>query len=493
MEVPRHGALDQNQHVAKKPPPALTMRFKLLYCLRKLVRVIPGNESRVMKMMNRISEIGSIIVMGRMLKSGHGYRGELEEVLRIVKPQHFLPIHGELLFLKEHELLGKSTGIRHTTVIKNGEMLGVSHLRNRKDTSKNFSNEASVVFVLGGPASGKGTQCPKIVEHFGFTHLCVGELLEEETKSGSENGLAFTIFLHFIFFIFFKDLAKNDPYFKLEGKIVPSEVTVGILQQAMQQSENKKFIIDGFPRNEENIATFEKTVKVEPEFVLFFDCPEDELKRRLLNRNQGRADDNPVTIEKRLKVFKESTLPVINYYSSKGKVQKINAQRSVEQERFLQAQSRKQGGFYDLIKTSWTYSDISVIPGNESRVMKMMNRISEIGSTIVMGRNELLHTSGHGYRGQLEEVLRIVKPQHFLPIHGELLFLKEHELLGKSTGIRHTTVIKNGEMLGVSHLRNRKVEREPGHSVQGEVHFENNHALELVQLLYAFEDHILAS
>ena len=90
-------------------------------------------------------------------------------------------------------------------------------------------------------------------------------------------------------------------------------------------------------------------MKVEPEFVLFFDCPEEELKRRLLNRNQvslilfvaggftmeaslnrsfsfllqGRADDNPVTIEKRLKVFKESTLPVINYYSSKGKVQKV--------------------------------------------------------------------------------------------------------------------------------------------------------------------------
>ncbi|KAL6996986.1 hypothetical protein U1Q18_007111 [Sarracenia purpurea var. burkii] len=98
-----------------------------------------------------------------------------------------------------------------------------------------------------------------------------------------------------------------------------------------------------------------------------------------------------------------------------------------------------------------------VIPGNETRVMKMLNRISEIGSTIVMGKNEQLHTSGHGYRQELEEVLKIVKPQHFLPIHGELLFLKEHELLGKSTGIRHTTVIKNGEMLGVSHLRNRRV------------------------------------
>ncbi|KAF3436859.1 hypothetical protein FNV43_RR19612 [Rhamnella rubrinervis] len=98
-----------------------------------------------------------------------------------------------------------------------------------------------------------------------------------------------------------------------------------------------------------------------------------------------------------------------------------------------------------------------VIPGNESRVMKMLNRLSEIGSTIVMGKNEGLHTSGHGYRGELEEVLQIVKPQHFLPIHGELLFLKEHELLGRSTGIRHTAVIKNGEMLGVSHLRNRRV------------------------------------
>ncbi|XP_027334131.1 ribonuclease J isoform X1 [Abrus precatorius] len=112
---------------------------------------------------------------------------------------------------------------------------------------------------------------------------------------------------------------------------------------------------------------------------------------------------------------------------------------------------------FKLTKEDIVLYSAKVIPGNESRVMEMLNRISEIGSTIVMGKNECLHTSGHGYRGELEEVLRIVKPQHFLPIHGELLFLKEHELLGKSTGIRHTTVIKNGEMLGVSHLRNRRV------------------------------------
>lgn len=113
--------------------------------------------------------------------------------------------------------------------------------------------------------------------------------------------------------------------------------------------------------------------------------------------------------------------------------------------------------FFKLNKEDTILYSAKVIPGNESRVMKMLNRLSEIGPTIVMGKNEQLHTSGHAYREELQEVLRIVKPQHFLPIHGELLFLKEHELLGKSTGINHTAVIKNGEMLGVSHLRNRRV------------------------------------
>ncbi|KAI9108917.1 hypothetical protein K1719_020222 [Acacia pycnantha] len=102
---------------------------------------------------------------------------------------------------------------------------------------------------------------------------------------------------------------------------------------------------------------------------------------------------------------------------------------------------------FKLTKEDIILYSAKVIPGNESRVMRMMNRISEIGSSIIMGKNEGLHTSGHAYRGELEEVLRIVKPQHFLPIHGELLFLKEHELLGKSTGIRHTAVIKKERCL----------------------------------------------
>ncbi|KAJ6343923.1 hypothetical protein OIU76_005627 [Salix suchowensis] len=134
--------------------------------------------------------------------------------------------------------------------------------------------------------------------------------------------------VHCFAYFFHRTMIHN---FKKEGKIVPSEITVKLLQQAMQQSDNKRFIIDGFPRNEENRAAFENIVKIKPEFVLFFDCPEEELTRRILNRNQGRVDDNIETIGKRLKVYFESTLPVINYYNSKGKVQKIDAQRSVDE------------------------------------------------------------------------------------------------------------------------------------------------------------------
>ncbi|XP_026660204.1 UMP-CMP kinase 3-like isoform X2 [Phoenix dactylifera] len=138
-----------------------------------------------------------------------------------------------------------------------------------KDIDWSFPGDKkiTVVFVLGGPGSGKGTQCANIVKHFGFTHLSAGDLLRAEIKSGSENG---TMIANMI----------------KEGKIVPSEVTVKLLQKAMLESGNDKFLIDGFPRNEENRTAFENVTKIEPEFVLFLDCPEEEMERRILNRNQ---------------------------------------------------------------------------------------------------------------------------------------------------------------------------------------------------------------
>ncbi|KAJ9563372.1 hypothetical protein OSB04_008532 [Centaurea solstitialis] len=169
-----------------------------------------------------------------------------------------------------------------------------------------------VIFVLGGPGSGKGTQCANIVEHFGYTHLSAGDLLRAEIKSGSENGTMI------------QNMIK-------EGKIVPSEVTIKLLEKAIAENENDKFLIDGFPRNEENRAAFEAVTGIAPEFVLFFDCPAEEMEKRLLGRNQGREDDNIETIRKRFRVYMESSLPVIEYYNSKGKVRKIDAAKPVEE------------------------------------------------------------------------------------------------------------------------------------------------------------------
>ncbi|GAU44300.1 hypothetical protein TSUD_267950 [Trifolium subterraneum] len=161
--------------------------------------------------------------------------------------------------------------------------------------------DSVITFVLGGPGSGKGTQCARIVETYGFKHLSAGDLLRKEVLSASEYG---TMILDTI----------------REGRIVPSAVTVKLILREMECSDNHKFLIDGFPRSEENRIAFERITGSEPDFVLFFDCPEEEMVKRVLSRNQGRIDDNIETIKKRLKVFEALNLPVVDHYEKRGKL-----------------------------------------------------------------------------------------------------------------------------------------------------------------------------
>ncbi|XP_044963951.1 UMP-CMP kinase 2-like isoform X1 [Hordeum vulgare subsp. vulgare] len=163
-----------------------------------------------------------------------------------------------------------------------------------------------IAFVLGGPGSGKGTQCSRIASDFGFSHVSAGDLLRNEISSGTDQGEWILEIIR-------------------EGRIVPSEITVELVRKAIESSTAKRVLIDGFPRCEENRIAFEKITGTEPDLVLFFDCPEDEMVKRLLSRNQGRVDDNIETIKKRLKVFESLNLPVVEYYSSRGKAHKINA------------------------------------------------------------------------------------------------------------------------------------------------------------------------
>lgn len=203
-----------------------------------------------------------------------------------------------------------------------------------------------VAFVLGGPGSGKGTQCKLICDEFGFKHLSAGDLLRAERNSpGSQYGEMIERHIQ-------------------EGRIVPVEVTCSLLEKAMVEhceelrkqansSDNTttttvrdetsrnailrgKFLVDGFPRNEDNLQGWTRQLadKVETLFVLFLDCPEDICIKRCLDRGQqgsNRSDDNEVSLRKRLVTYMEATMPIIEHYRSLDLLRRIDANRTPEQ------------------------------------------------------------------------------------------------------------------------------------------------------------------
>ena len=181
--------------------------------------------------------------------------------------------------------------------------------------SKRSKSKYEIVFVLGGPGAGKGTQCSLIVEKFGYVHLSAGDLLREERSSGSS----------------LADMINN---FIKEGKIVPAEITVGLLKTAMEKNGGKKFLIDGFPRDIDNLRCWETQMCdcAEVKFLLFLDCPEEVMLNRLLERGKssGRIDDNEESIKKRFRVYEESTRPIINHFKSINKVRCVDSNRSLE-------------------------------------------------------------------------------------------------------------------------------------------------------------------
>lgn len=198
----------------------------------------------------------------------------------------------------------------------NGEKIDVADDVDKKDTEllweKQFDKQR-VIFVLGGPGSGKGTQCAKIVEKFGYTHLSAGDLLRDEVEKKSERA---------------EMIAESIK----EGKLVPQEVTIGLLKDAMLQNPQcPGFLIDGFPRELGQGSQFENEV-AECDLVLFFECSEQAMEERLVKRGEtsGRTDDNAETIKKRFKLFVANTMPVVEHYESLMKLQKFDASRDVD-------------------------------------------------------------------------------------------------------------------------------------------------------------------
>ena len=97
----------------------------------------------------------------------------------------------------------------------------------------------NIIFVLGSPGGGKGTQCDKIKEKYKIFHYSCGELLRQAVKENN------------------KEAELINGYMK-EGKIVPARITCELQKKCMEKNdkEYKSFLCDGFPRNEENLKFF---------------------------------------------------------------------------------------------------------------------------------------------------------------------------------------------------------------------------------------------
>uniref|UniRef100_A0A8C0RET5 Nucleoside-diphosphate kinase n=1 Tax=Canis lupus familiaris TaxID=9615 RepID=A0A8C0RET5_CANLF len=190
-----------------------------------------------------------------------------------------------------------------------------------EDTMGGFMEDlrkCKIIFMIGGPGSGKGTQCEKLVKKYGFTHLSTGELLRNELSSESERSKLIRDIMD-----------RGDP--------VPSGIILELLKEAMgaSLSDTKGFLIDGYPQEVKQGEEFGRRIG-DPHLVICMDCSADTMTNRLLQRSQGSPSvEDTTTIAKRLETYYRASIPVIAYYETKTQLHKVNAEGTPE-EVFLQ-------------------------------------------------------------------------------------------------------------------------------------------------------------
>ena len=175
------------------------------------------------------------------------------------------------------------------------------------------------VVLFGPPGAGKGTQAETLLEKYGLVHLSTGDILRGEIKKESELGLE----------------AKK---YMDKGELLPDNLIVEMMESIIDQnSDAKGFIFDGFPRTTSQAEELDKMLakKQTPiSVMLALEVDKDELVKRLLLRGKdsGRADDQDESIiENRIKVYNESTAPVIDYYAAQGKYTGVDGMGTIEE------------------------------------------------------------------------------------------------------------------------------------------------------------------
>ncbi|MBC8491676.1 MAG: adenylate kinase [Candidatus Marinimicrobia bacterium] len=184
------------------------------------------------------------------------------------------------------------------------------------------------LILLGPPGAGKGTQAKMMIEEYGIPQISTGDILRSEVKVGS-------------------DLGNKAKGFMDAGDLVPDDLILEMVKKRVAQDDCKKgFILDGFPRTipqAEGLATILKQIDKELDAVISIEVEDEELVKRLTARWMSKSgkiynmifdpppkeliesgevfqrdDDKEETVRNRLKVYKEKTEPLIDYYKSKN-------------------------------------------------------------------------------------------------------------------------------------------------------------------------------
>jgi len=200
------------------------------------------------------------------------------------------------------------------------------------------------VILLGAPGAGKGTQAVTISKKLGLAHIASGDLFRKEQESGSELG----------------KIAKS---YMEKGQLVPDDVTVKMILGRIAASDCVEgFLLDGFPRTLEQAKALDKALAAQGkrmDRVLYIKVSVKELLRRLSGRwicrncqapynivelppkvkgkcdrcggeLYQRADDTEETARKRLDVYFNQTMPLIEYYTKSGTLVEVNGEQGVE-------------------------------------------------------------------------------------------------------------------------------------------------------------------
>ena len=177
------------------------------------------------------------------------------------------------------------------------------------------------IILLGPPGSGKGTQSKLLVEQGEFHQISTGDLLRETVSSGSEEG-------------------KNIKILMEKGELVPDRIVIDMILKSINENSKKSIIFDGFPRNLIQAEALELALKEASmviDYVILLDVKIEILENRIKKRlsestdSEKRSDDNLETLIKRVTVYKNMTLPIIDYYKEKGKLIKINGMLGIKE------------------------------------------------------------------------------------------------------------------------------------------------------------------